>query len=89
MCPKHPKYKAIREPRCECHICWEIWWDEYPGKTQDVLVAPWEFLSQDPIDGSPISVFELHAYGMGNLTFYLKNKDGSRKWKHTIRTEEI
>ena len=24
-CKKHPKYKAIFKPRCDCKECWEIW----------------------------------------------------------------
>lgn len=24
-CKKHPTYKAIREPRCGCEICWKMW----------------------------------------------------------------
>ena len=24
-CEKHPKYKAIYQPRCECLKCWIMW----------------------------------------------------------------
>jgi hypothetical protein len=24
-CNKHPKYKAIRMPRCQCTTCWDMW----------------------------------------------------------------
>lgn len=24
-CKKHPKYKAIRKPRCNCKDCWDIY----------------------------------------------------------------
>ena len=23
-CTKHPTYRAIRKPRCSCHVCWAI-----------------------------------------------------------------
>ena len=25
-CAKHPKYKAIRQPRSTCRACWIIWY---------------------------------------------------------------
>lgn len=25
VCPIHPKYRALREPVCNCVNCWEIW----------------------------------------------------------------
>ena len=24
-CPKHPKYRGIHRPRCDCRPCWDIW----------------------------------------------------------------
>lgn len=24
-CSKHPKYKVILEPRCDCEECWALW----------------------------------------------------------------
>jgi hypothetical protein len=24
-CEKHPQYKALRQPQCECKICWEMY----------------------------------------------------------------
>lgn len=24
-CPDHPRYKALRKPRCGCVRCWEIY----------------------------------------------------------------
>jgi len=24
-CKKHPKYKAIRKPGCDCDVCWAIY----------------------------------------------------------------
>ena len=27
-CRKHPKYKAMRKPQCDCKKCWQIWEDQ-------------------------------------------------------------
>ena len=24
-CMKHPKYKAIFQPKCDCAPCWKMW----------------------------------------------------------------
>jgi len=24
-CKKHPKYKVILKPRCDCEVCWRLW----------------------------------------------------------------
>jgi hypothetical protein len=28
-CEKHPKYKAIHKPRCNCETCWNIWYSKH------------------------------------------------------------
>lgn len=25
LCPKHPRYRAVRRPRADCSVCWHIW----------------------------------------------------------------
>lgn len=34
-CSKHPKYQAIRKPRCECYKCWKMYLLKNPEETVD------------------------------------------------------
>lgn len=33
-CKKHPRYKALKEPRCPCYRCWVMWCDELGKRRQ-------------------------------------------------------
>ena len=24
-CPLHPTYKAAKQPKCSCKVCWDVW----------------------------------------------------------------
>lgn len=36
-CKKHPKYKAIRKPQCDCSCCWEMYLKEKTRLLQQEL----------------------------------------------------
>lgn len=41
-CPKHPKYKAIKEPKVNCVWCWNMYIRK--SKTPDKAVKHWDDL---------------------------------------------
>lgn len=46
-------------------------------------------LFQDPETGEELRPACEPKDECGGIAIYVSNKDGTRKWKHTIRTEEI
>lgn len=48
-----------------------------------------KLLFTDPITDEELRPFRDPESIDGGLVIYVENKDGSRKWAHTIKTEEI
>jgi hypothetical protein len=40
-CKEHPNYKAKLPPRCECRVCWRIWYAKLmkTGQPTDFLTG--------------------------------------------------
>ena len=49
-----------------------------------------QFLLEDPETGEELRPFSApQTDDQGSICLKVENKDGSRKWMHTIKTEEI
>ena len=38
-CKKHPKYKVIYKPQCDCETCWKLWNQKKLGNTTNVKMV--------------------------------------------------
>lgn len=48
-----------------------------------------QILCTDPDTGEELRPYREPESIDGSFVIYLENKDGTRKWKHTVKTEEV
>lgn len=63
MCPKHPKYKAERKPRCECYHCWKMYLLKHPD---EILEPEKLFRIVDEYISDRIHAHSKHLENIGN-----------------------
>lgn len=81
-CTKHPKYRAIRKPNCDCLKCWQIWGNKFtklkivlkPILKGSIKMPPFEIPNTDFFDKLNLEKPEL-AYHYGFQTALLECRE--------------